>query len=48
MEYAMGYEAPKVVDLGDLVAITAGQVNGNFTDADFPTHTPKSDLTFSG
>jgi hypothetical protein len=48
MEYVMGYEAPKVVDLGDLVAITAAQTNGNYLDKDFPAGTPKSDLTFSG
>jgi hypothetical protein len=48
MEYAMGYEAPKVVDLGDLVAITAAQTNGNYLDKAFPAGTPKSDLTFSG
>jgi hypothetical protein len=41
------YETPKVVDLGDLVQVTAGQLTGDFTDADFPAHTPKNDLTFS-
>ena len=44
----MEYQAPKVVDLGDLVAVTAAQMNGNFLDRDFPANTPKSDLTFSG
>jgi hypothetical protein len=48
MEYAMGYEAPKVTDLGDLVEITAAHTNGNFLDRDFPAGTPKNELTFSG
>jgi hypothetical protein len=43
----MGYETPQVKDYGTLVELTAGQTNGNFTDADFPAHTPKADLTFS-
>jgi hypothetical protein len=43
----MGYETPQVKDYGTLVELTAGQQTGNFTDADFPAHTPKSDLTFS-
>ena len=44
----MGYESPKVIDLGDLVEITAAQSTGNFTDKAFPAGTPKDDLTFSG
>lgn len=43
----MSYEAPKVTDYGTLVQLTAGQTTGDFTDADFPQHTPKDDLTFS-
>lgn len=43
----MSYEAPKVVDYGTLVQLTAGQSDGNYTDRAFPTHTPKKDLTFS-
>ena len=43
----MGYEAPQVTDYGTLVELTAGQVDGDFTDAAFPEHTPKQDLTFS-
>jgi hypothetical protein len=43
----MKYEAPKVVDYGTLVQLTAGQTTGNFTDKDFPAHTPKGDITFS-
>ena len=43
----MEYEAPKVVDYGTLADLTDGQSDGNFTDRDFPVHTPKKDLTFS-
>jgi hypothetical protein len=43
----MSYEAPKVTDYGTLVQLTAGQTDGDFTDRDFPVHTPKQDLTFS-
>jgi hypothetical protein len=41
------YEAPKVVDIGDLVQVTAGSLTGNFTDKAFPIHTPFKDITFS-
>ena len=41
------YEAPAVLDYGDLVALTAMHSDGNFTDQDFPAHTPKGALTFS-
>ena len=41
------YESPDVVDYGDLVELTAGSLDGDFTDAAFPTNTPKRDLTFS-
>jgi hypothetical protein len=41
------YETPKITDFGDLVALTAGQKNGNSLDAGFPVHTPKDELTFS-
>ena len=47
MERDMTYEAPKVVDLGDLIEITAAQVAGSVLDRDFPAGTPVSDLTFS-
>jgi hypothetical protein len=43
----MVYEAPQVRDYGTLVQLTAGQADGEATDADFPAHTPKKDLTFS-
>jgi hypothetical protein len=43
----MEYQPPKVTDYGDLTEITAGQVDGDFTDRDFPANTPKKDLTFS-
>ena len=43
----MGYQAPQVKDYGTLVELTAGQSDGEQTDAAFPAHTPKKDLTFS-
>jgi hypothetical protein len=43
----MKYEAPAIEDYGTLEELTAGQMTGNFTDANFPVHTPKEDLTFS-
>jgi len=42
------YEAPRIEDHGDLTELTAGSHEGDFTDAAFPVHTPKADLTFSG
>jgi hypothetical protein len=42
------YEAPQVVDYGDLIELTAGGSDGCYTDADFPVTTKKSALTFSG
>lgn len=41
------YEAPQVVDYGDLVELTAAASHGSFTDATFPAHTPFGDLTFT-
>ena len=41
------YQAPEVVDYGDLTELTAGTHNGFFTDAAFPPHTPFNKLTFS-
>jgi len=46
-ESTVEYEAPRVVDFGDLVEMTAGQADGDLTDASFPVNTPKRDLTFS-
>jgi hypothetical protein len=43
----MSYEAPTVVDYGELTDITAAQQDGNFTDREFPAGTPRGDLTFS-
>ena len=43
----MEYETPQVVDYGELAELTAGQADGDFTDADFPANTSKRDLTFS-
>jgi hypothetical protein len=42
------YDTPAVIDYGTLTDLTAAQQTGNFTDRDFPVHTPKDDLTFSG
>jgi hypothetical protein len=47
MEAQVDYEKPAIADYGDLVELTALQQDGDFTDATFPTHTPKGDLTFS-
>jgi hypothetical protein len=41
------YEAPQIVDYGDLVELTAAASHGSFTDATFPAHTPSADLTFT-
>jgi len=41
------YEAPRIEDHGDLAELTAGYKAGESTDAAFPIHTPKEDLTFS-
>ena len=41
------YEAPVVIDYGDLNDLTGGSNDGYQLDSDFPVHTKKSDLTFS-
>jgi hypothetical protein len=41
------YEAPVVVDYGDLRDLTAGSSTGDFTDQAFPAGTPFKTLTFS-
>jgi hypothetical protein len=41
------YERPTVVDYGDLVQLTAGGTEGEITDFDFPSGTPRGKLTFS-
>jgi len=43
----IAYEAPAIVDHGNLASLTAGASGGDYTDADFAIHTPKSSLTFS-
>jgi hypothetical protein len=43
----VNYEAPRVLDYGTLVELTAAQHDGDFTDRDFPAGTPRGDLTFS-
>ncbi len=47
MEAKVSYETPSIADYGDLVELTAGQADGDFLDADFPSGTPRGDLTFS-
>jgi hypothetical protein len=44
---ATAYEPPTVTDYGKLTDITAGQAAGAFLDANFPSNTPKGQLTFS-
>jgi hypothetical protein len=46
-QVAQAYETPEVVDYGDLRDLTAQHHSGDFTDQDFPAHTPKGALTFS-
>ena len=41
------YEAPRIVDYGDLVELTAASVDGSSLDAGFPAGTIKGSLTFS-
>jgi len=41
------YEAPKVVDYGDLFELTQGMRDGDHLDADFPAGTSRGDLGFS-
>ncbi len=43
----MQYETPTIEDFGKLEELTAGQMDGDYTDRDFPVMTPKRDLTFS-
>jgi len=46
-ERKTGYEAPQVVDYGDLLDLTAAGRSGDFTDAFFPHGTPVDQFTFS-
>jgi len=41
------YASPELIVHGDVENLTKGTAAGNFTDAAFPAHTPKSKLTFS-
>ncbi len=41
------YTAPRTIVLGDIEAITLGTQIGDFTDAAFPTQTPRRLLSFS-
>ena len=44
----MTYSRPIISDYGTLAELTAGQMDGNFTDRDFPVNTPRDEITFSG
>jgi hypothetical protein len=41
------YEAPEVVDYGDLIELTAAGGEGDCLDADYPIGTKRSALGFS-
>lgn len=41
------YQAPIMREHGKVEALTKGGAVGDFTDAIFPTDTPKGDITFS-
>lgn len=41
------YAAPRLSVHGKLEDLTHGQTDGSKLDADYPTDTPKADLTFS-
>ena len=41
------YEAPEVVDYGDLIELTAAGGDGDCLDADYPIGTRRSALGFS-
>lgn len=47
METNDTYEPPAIRPLGNLEDLTQANVDGNYLDADFPTNTPRGDLTFS-
>lgn len=41
------YETPSIAEVGTFESITLGTQDGEFTDAVFPTDTPRGELTFS-
>lgn len=41
------YELPTITKIGSIEAVTQASVGGDFTDATFPTTTPRGELTFS-
>lgn len=41
------YEAPRVTIVGAVADLTQATGTHNFLDADFPSHTPHQELTFS-
>lgn len=40
------YSTPHITVIGDIETITLGNANGQFTDAAFPTNTPRRNITF--
>jgi hypothetical protein len=42
------YEAPRIVEQGNVAELTGMHSTGGYTDKAFPAHTPRSELTFSG
>lgn len=41
------YAAPTLEKVGSFESLTRGNAEGSFTDALFPSDTPKEELTFS-
>jgi hypothetical protein len=41
------YEPPAITELGTIVEMTRGNIDGEFTDAAFPAGTPRGELGFS-
>ena len=41
------YKKSKLILHGSVESLTRGFQNGDFTDAAFPTNTPRGDLTFT-
>lgn len=47
MEIKKEYEAPTITEVGSFEDITKGGADGDFTDMNFSSDTPRGDLTFS-
>lgn len=43
----LNYEAPELNEVGSFEELTLGGQDGDFTDAVFPSNTPRGELTFS-